>query len=254
MSEAWDEIGPPALSDAEIEAMEAVAASVEDDGAAEPDAAKLAVLVDLSTVEPKPVRWIWRGYIAIGAVTLIDGDPGTGKTTVVFDIAARVSSGRAMPDGSYGDVEGPAGVVILSAEDDDAHTIAPRLREAGADLAPGRIVRLAAVRHVSEAKGEQRETQRMPSLLDVDAVREAIIQSGAALVTIDPLMAYLPGDAHRDNEVRQALAPLSALAAERGVAVVVVRHLNKSGGTNAIQRGGGSIGIIVAARTGLLVA
>jgi hypothetical protein len=143
---------------------------------------------------------------------------------------------------------GPAGVVLLTGEDGIGDTIRPRLEAAGADL--GRVAVLTAVR---DAEGRPR-----PPILpdDVEAVRRAVKEKQAALVVIDPLMAFLNGkvDSHRDQDVRGALHRLVALAEDTRAAVVVVRHLNKSQGGHPIYRGSGSIGIIGAVRAGLLVA
>jgi RecA-family ATPase len=151
-----------------------------------------------------------------------------------------------MPDGVDSQLDAQAGVVLLSAEDDPADTIRPRLEAAGADLS--RIIMLAGLR--------DGDSVRLPTLTDLDAIKHAIAQVNAKLVIVDPLMAYLPGkvDSYRDQDVRRILAPLAALAAETGAAVLVIRHLNKTEGKNALYRGGGSIGIIGAARSGLLVA
>jgi hypothetical protein len=144
-------------------------------------------------------------------------------------------------------------VVLLSAEDGLADTIRPRLDAAGADL--DRVVALTGVRYLDPEAGEILE--RMPALPgDVSRLRYAVDQVDAALVVIDPLMAYLGGDvnSYRDQDVRRALAPLSAMAQATGAAVILVRHLTKGGGANALYRGGGSIGIIGAARIGFTVA
>jgi len=210
------------------------------------DGTKRASLVRLSEVRPQPVQWLWGGWIALGKIAIIDGDPGLGKSFLTLDIAARTSRGGTMPGDSPGVLTGtPSGVVLLTAEDDPADTLRPRLDAAGADVE--RIVALAGV------KGDD-GGDRMPRLGDLEAIREAVVSVAARLIVIDPIMAYLGGDAHRDNEVRQSLGPLSSLAAELSCAVLVVRHLNKSGGTHAVYRGGGSIAIIGAARTGMLVA
>jgi hypothetical protein len=159
-----------------------------------------------------------------------------------------------MPDGSRGDLEGPAGVVLLSAEDDASDTVRPRLDVAGGD--PARVAVLEAVDDVEVTEdGGERRRERAVTLADIEPLRQAIQATGARLVVIDPLMAYTGGtDTHRDAEVRGLLRPLAELAAETGCAIVVVRHLNKSAGGNPLYRGGGSIGIIGAARSGLLVA
>lgn len=202
------------------------------------------VLTRLSDVTPTPIRWLWRSRIPLGKLTVIDGDPKLGKSLIVTDLAARVSSGASMPDGSPG-LDGPRGVVLLSAEDDAADTILPRLIAAKGD--PSRV---AALRAVRTDKGE-----RWPSLADLPAIESALVSTGAALLVIDPIMAYLAdADAHKDAEVRGLLGPLAALAAKMGVAFVLVRHLNKNPGGNALYRGGGSIAFLAAARSALVVA
>lgn len=204
-----------------------------------------ATLVCMADVTPKPVRWIWPGYLPLGKIAIVDGDPGLGKSLATLDLAARVTTGAPMPGGARGELTGtPGGVVLLTAEDDPGDTLRPRLDAARADVS--RVVLLAGVH---DERGE-----RMPNLGDLDQIRAAVASVAARLVIIDPIMAYLGGDAHRDNEVRQSLGPIAKLAAELGVSVVCVRHLNKSGGTSAIHRGGGSIAIIGAARIGMLVA
>jgi hypothetical protein len=204
-----------------------------------------AKITRLSEVQPERVSWLWPGYIPLGKLAVIDGDPGMGKSTLFFDIAARVSTGGPMPDGAHADVRGPAGVVILSAEDGLADTVRPRLDAAGADVE--RIVALDAM--------ESGEKERGVTLADLDGIEEAIVQADARLVIIDPLMAYLGGDtnSYRDQDVRGVLAPLARLAEKHGVAIVIVRHLSKGGQANVLYRGGGSIGIIGAVRSGLMV-
>ncbi|MBN4050258.1 AAA family ATPase [Desulfobulbus sp. AH-315-M07] len=209
--------------------------------------AKHAVLVQLADVEPRVVQWLWHSMIPLGKITVLDGDPGLAKSLITLDIAARVSTGQPMPDGVAGDLDGPAGVVLLGVEDDLEDTVRPRLDAAGAD--PAKIASLKAVKDPQRGTGE-----RLPCLLDIDAIEEAITRTDARLLVIDPLMAYLRGDSHRDQEVRQVLEPVAALAARTKTAVLVVRHLNKKPGGSPIYRGGGSIGIVAAARSGLLVA
>lgn len=201
----------------------------------------------LSSVAPESVEWLWDGRIPCGKLTVLDGDPGLGKSTAAADIAARVSTGQPMPDGSGGGQ--PAGVVLLSAEDGLADTIVPRLMAAGADLS-----RILALDACPDLQGEDTHPPVLPD--DLPHIRAAIERVSAKLMIIDPLMAYLSGDtnSHRDQDIRRVLFRMATLAEETGVAVVVVRHLNKSSGGPALYRGGGSIGIIGAARSGLLVA
>lgn len=201
----------------------------------------------LSSVKPESVEWLWEGRIPSGKLTVLDGDPGLGKSTVTVDIVARVSTGQVMPDGTGGGE--PAGVVILSAEDGLADTIVPRLMAANADLR-----RVLALESCPDSQGEGTHPPMVPD--DLPHVRAAIQRVSAKLVVIDPLMAYLSGDtnSHRDQDIRRVLFRIATLAEETGVAVLVVRHLNKSNGGPALYRGGGSIGIIGAARSGLLIA
>jgi hypothetical protein len=141
-----------------------------------------------------------------------------------------------------------AGVVIVSGEDGVADTILPRINAAGGD--PSKIVVLSTV---PDRDGRERFLS-LPE--DIPHVKRAIARVGAKLVIFDPLMAFFSAnlDAHRDQQVRRALAELAILAEETGAAVVVVRHLNKTSGGNPLYRGGGSIGIVGAARSALLVA
>ena len=181
-------------------------------------------------------------------LTILDGDPSLGKSLLTLDLASRVTKGKAMPDEPPSLVRPVRGVVVLSAEDDPSRTIRPRLDAAGADLDR---VALVAVR---ERDGTTREP--LISAADLTAVEEAVEALDAALLIIDPLVAYLPDavNANRDHDVRRSLGLLRALAERTGVAIVAVRHLRKASAENALYRAGGSIGIIGAARAGLLVA
>lgn len=210
----------------------------------EPRAESIPGLVLLNSVIPEPVNWLWQGRIPLGKLTLIDGDPGLGKSTVTLDIAARVSRGASMPDGSPG-VSG--GAVLLTLEDGLADTIVPRLRAAGADL-----TRIAALQAVHDEDG----LSRFPTVSDIEAIERACAKVQAKIVIVDPIMAHLDGKVNswRDQDVRGALTPLCKLVDKIGVAVILVRHLSKAIGTQAIYRGGGSIGIIGAARCAYLVA
>lgn len=199
-----------------------------------------------SEVEPEAVTWLWPGRLAEGKITILDGNPGLGKSSATLDIAARISRGDVLP-GGY-DRVGPRGVVLLSAEDGLADTIVPRLLAAGADAA--RVFAMTGVKAPDDA--EQGVT--VPD--ELAAVEAAITRMDAALLVVDPLVAYLPQttNANKDQDVRRALAPLAAMLERTNCAGVLVRHLNKTQSSDAISRGGGSIGIIGAARFGLLVA
>lgn len=201
-----------------------------------------------STVTPTKTAWLWRGYIPLGTLTILDGDPGLGKSTITVDLAARVSRGRLMPPLSgRTDLSAPADVLILSAEDSAEQTIRPRLDAAGADV--GRV-------HTIDATAVGEDGERPPILpTDLDLVEELTSQRGVKLIIIDPFMAYLDGElnAHKDQDVRRCLHRLKTLAENTGAAVVLVRHLNKLNGGPALYRGGGSIGITGAARSALVV-
>jgi RecA-family ATPase len=190
-------------------------------------------LVCVADVAAERVRWLWPGRIPLGKLTVLDGDPGVGKSTVTLTIAAKVSTGSPFPDGPRPEV---ADVILLSAEDEIGDTIRPRLEAAGADL--NRVFVLPDVR-------EEGEPPRPPELpLDLDRLEAMVKDRAAALVVIDPLMAFLSGaiDAHRDQDVRRALASMAYMAARTGAAVVIVRHMNKSGGVNPLYRGGAASG------------
>jgi hypothetical protein len=204
----------------------------------------------VSEVETERVTWLWRGWLALGKLSVLDGDPGLGKSAVVLDIAARLSTGRPFPDGSECEA-GAGGVVILSAEDGLADTIKPRLEAADADTS-----RISSLGTVWEGKGGRRHERALSLPEDIPLIEREVRRVEAKLVIVDPLMAFLPKkiDAHKDQDVRRALAPFASMAERTGVALQVVRHLSKSEGSSPIYRGGGSIGIIGAARMGALVA
>ena len=204
------------------------------------------VIIRVSDVQPKKLRWLWHSRIPLGKVTVLDGDPGLGKSLLSIEIAAAVTTGRPMPNSATADLAETAGAVFLSAEDDPEDTIQPRLDLAGADLT--KVALLSAVKH--------EDGLSMPTIADLAAITHAVKFVDAKLVVIDPLMAYLPAEinSYRDQDIRRSLSPLAAMAAKLDVAVLVIRHLNKTTGNNPIYRGGGSIGIIGAARSGLMVA
>jgi hypothetical protein len=201
-------------------------------------------------VRSERLRWLWPGRIPLGKITILDGDPGLGKSLFTLDLLARVSTGREMPDGAPG-VFG--GGVLLSAEDGLTDTIAPRLRVAGADQK-----RIVARRTIPQWDSESGAVHQRGVLLpaDLPVLAQDVALVGAKLLVIDPLMAYLDPrvNSWRDQDARAMLAPLARLAEEQELAVLILRHLTKSATANALYRGGGSIGLIGAARAGLLVA
>jgi hypothetical protein len=185
------------------------------------------VLKCMADVAPRPVSWLWPGRIPLGRITLLVGRPGEGKSFMTIDAAARVSTGTPWPDGS----ECPKGsVILISAEDDPADTIRPRLDSHYADV--HRVHLLSAVRRIDD-KGA---FERMITLADVDAIEMALASmSDCKLIVVDPIGSFLGGqtDAHRDNAVRAVLAPIAALAEKYGPAVLAVAHRRKSLGSIA---------------------
>lgn len=208
-----------------------------------------AVTRRLDQVQPESVSWLFPGRIPVGKLTLLEGDPGLGKSTLIADLTARVTRGEGLPgDPSYE----PADVILLTAEDGVADTVLPRSDAAGADTTRVHIFdgyEDAAGNFIEFTFGDPRDQTALRWL-------EAEIHKWCAkLVCIDVLVAFLDSgrDTHRDHDVRRALRPLAKLAETTGCAIIGVRHLRKSAGGNAIAAGGGSIGIAGAARSVLLV-
>jgi hypothetical protein len=177
-------------------------------------------------------------------LTLLVGDPGRGKSCVILDVVARITTGAPWPAGEGHADAGP--VLVLTAEDGLADTLRPRV-----DAAAGDATRVHVLRAVRRGEGEG-----VFSLgHDVPALESAIRQTGAGLVALDPLNAYfgIDRDSYKDTEVRSLLAPLAALAERTDVAVLAVMHLNKAESRAALYRVLGSIGFVAAARGALAV-
>jgi len=192
-----------------------------------------------ANVRVRPVLWAWDGVIPLGKVTIIEGDPGDGKSILSVDLVGRWTSGLAdvtMPDGSPR--KEIYNAVMITGEDDPEDTIVPRLMAARADL--GRVEIINRGSHPDRP---------FDLSLDVPALYRKIVAFDAKIVFLDPLMAFVgeKTDSHNDASVRRALYPLYRLARDTGAAVLTVRHLNKGTG-RAIYRGGGSIAFIGAAR------
>jgi hypothetical protein len=204
----------------------------------------------LESVKPKKVEWLWPGRIPRGCITILDGDPGLGKSMVSQDIAARETRGALMPcESATIHPRTPGAVLFLNGEDDLARTVRPRLDAMCADLS--RVFSLENI--VTEG------AKRPPMLPDDNGAIERIVtERGISLVVIDPLMGFLnceTTDSHKDSDIRRVLLLLRDMAERTQVAVLLVRHLNKLVNVSeAVYRGGGSIGIIGAARSALLIA
>lgn len=200
-------------------------------------------LIRLDTVEPQQIQWLWKHRIPQGKPTVIVGDPDVGKSTLTADIVARVTTGGPWPDDPT--TGQPGGVVILSAEDDIADTIVPRMTAAGADLSRVKILEATL-----ESDGPRRHERHFCLKTDVKALERAIQRTDhCRLVVIDPLSAYLAKvNTYNNPEVRGLLAPLAKLAEKHGVSILIVEHLNKRQGAKAMHRLYGTIALAAAAR------
>lgn len=194
-------------------------------------------LIRLRDVTERQPSFLWRGRIPLGGLTVLDGDPGSGKSGITYDLVARVTTGRALPDGAQS--EDPAGVILLQAEDSLECDVLPNLRAAGANI--------------DNILSFDRSSAPLTFPRDIGVVEEGIEEINAKAIFIDPISSFLNVGMHQDQSVRRALDPLAELADRRNIAIVMVRHLTKSGRGNALYRGAGSIAVIGAARSGLIV-
>lgn len=203
----------------------------------------------VSDITREEISWLWPGRFPLGKVSMLVGDPGLGKSLATLYLAATVSRGGLWP--VRGEGTAPKGdVVLVSAEDDAADTIRPRLEAVGADL--NRIHVLDGIEEVNE-DGEL--IRRSWSLADLPELGHLLARLPACkLLVIDPISAYLAGtDSHKNADVRTVLAPLADLAAKHRMAVVCVSHLNKSQ-SPALYRTTGSLAFVACARAVFCVA
>lgn len=194
-------------------------------------------------VEVETPRWVWEGFIPLGKLTVLSGDPGLGKSTIMIDIVSRITRGTFLPVGGRTSV---GTCVIASAEDSPEDTTVPRLIAAHANLDRVHIMRNVMI-------DEQVHFISFPR--DLNEFRKHIKNMGARLAVIDPLNAFLgkETDSHKDQDVRLVLAPFEDIAEETDAAIVVIAHRNKKEDASALYRIGGSIGIVGAARSVLSV-
>lgn len=196
-------------------------------------------LIHMEDVVSKEVEWLWYPYIPYGKITIIEGDPGEGKTTLVLKLAAALSSGLPLPCDDDKEYE-PIHIIYQTAEDGIEDTIKPRLEKAGADCSMIRVID---------------ETDKELSMTD-DRLEQAIIETGARLIILDPIQAYIGAtvDMHRANEIRPVLKHLGIIAEKHNCAIILIGHMNKASGSKSTYRGLGSIDIQATARSVLLVA
>jgi hypothetical protein len=179
-------------------------------------------LIRMSEVRPQPQLWLWPGRIPLGAITVLEGDPGQGKSVVSFDIAGRLTAGRPMP--LCDAAAAPAGVVLLQGEDDLAAVVRPRLEAAGADLS--RVIAF-------DKAGSAGRPLVLPD--DLPLIEKAAAAVQARLVVIDPLPSFVQG-LSSDQGARQALGPLTAFAERTGVAVLRAATNQPGGGPRRTTR------------------
>ena len=194
-------------------------------------------MIRMSEVQSQEIEWLWYPFIPYGKLTIIQGDPGDGKTTMVLNLAAKLSKGEALDENMK--VTGPVNVIYQTAEDGLADTVKPRLELAGADCE--RIIVID-------------ESDKSLSMVD-ERLEEAIVRTGARLLILDPIQAYLGGgmDMNRANEARDMTKKLGALAEKTKCAIILIGHMNKASGNKAAYRGMGSIDFFAVARSVLLV-
>ena len=194
-------------------------------------------LINMADVEATEVKWLWYPYIPYGKITIIQGDPGEGKTTLILNLAAMLSKGDKLPESEI--KAEPINIIYQTAEDGLADTVKPRLIAADADY--------KRITVIDESTSELSFTD--------ERLEQAIIETKAKLVILDPLQAYIGAsvDMHRANEIRPIMKHLAEVAQRQQCAVVLIGHLNKAMGMKSSYRGLGSIDIPASARSVLLV-
>ena len=194
-------------------------------------------IINMSDVESKEISWLWYPFIPYGKLTIIQGDPGEGKTTLVLNIAAVLSKGQGLDE--HMKPEQPLHIIYQTAEDGLADTVKPRLEKAQADCNNIFVID---------------ETDVSLSMLD-ERIEQAILKEKAKLMILDPIQAYLGTkmDMNRANEARDMTKHLGQVAERTGCAIVLIGHMNKNAGGKVAYRGMGSIDFFAVARSVLLV-
>ena len=201
-------------------------------------------LIRGSDLTPKPVNWLWNGWLAAGKFHILGGAPGTGKTTISIALAATVTVGGTWPDGTKAE---QGNVLIWTGEDDPADTLVPRVIAAGGD--PSRVYFIGGVSAGSHHRPFDPAT-------DIGALQQTIAELGnVRLVIVDPVVSAVAGDGNKNNDVRRGLQPLVDLAASENCAVLGITHFSKgTAGRNPIERVTGSVAFGAVARVVMVAA
>lgn len=202
----------------------------------EPSKPETVKIIRMSDVELTPVEWLWKPYLPFGKLSVLQGNPGEGKTYFAMHLAAACTNGKLLPNMERME---PFNVIYQTAEDGLGDTVKPRLIEAGADLDRVLVI----------------DDSDVQLTLSDERIEKAIIENNARLVIIDPIQAYLSADVdmNRANEVRPIFMRLGQVAQRTGCAILLIGHLNKAAGMQSLQRGLGSIDIAAAVRSVMFI-
>jgi len=202
----------------------------------EPSKPETVKIIRMSDVELTPVEWLWKPYLPFGKLSVLQGNPGEGKTYFAMHLAAACTNGKLLPNMERME---PFNVIYQTAEDGLGDTVKPRLIEAGADLDRVLII----------------DDSEVQLTLSDERIEKAIVENNARLVIIDPIQAYLGADVdmNRANEVRPIFMRLGQVAQRTGCAILLIGHLNKAAGMQSLQRGLGSIDIAAAVRSVMFI-
>ena len=202
----------------------------------EPSKPETVKIIRMSDVKLTPVEWLWKPYLPFGKLSVLQGNPGEGKTYFAMHLAAACTNGKLLPNMER---MKPFNVIYQTAEDGLGDTVKPRLIEAGADLDRVLVI----------------DDSEVQLTLSDERIEKAIIENNARLVIIDPIQAYLGADVdmNRANEVRPIFMRLGQVAQRTGCAILLIGHLNKAAGMQSLQRGLGSIDIAAAVRSVMFI-
>ena len=202
----------------------------------EPSKPETVKIIRMSDVELTPVEWLWKPYLPFGKLSVLQGNPGEGKTYFAMHLAAACTNEKLLPNMEHME---PFNVIYQTAEDGLGDTVKPRLIEAGADLDRVLVI----------------DDSDVQLTLSDERIEKAIIENNARLVIIDPIQAYLGADVdmNRANEVRPIFMRLGQVAQRTGCAILLIGHLNKAAGMQSLQRGLGSIDIAAAVRSVMFI-